>query len=322
MRKLLAILLFAVGTADACINVTGVTIEGDYRTVGGGESHVDLLRARMLAHPSSKLATLAGGQHDHYELEIDFVANPQAAEIDAVRDILTGSYFAAVEKLDALEAAHPGNYSTAANLGTAYELAGDNKKALHWITEGMKRNEDSHYGTEWLHKKILETKIAMESDPDYLKKNHILSFSEDRSPDKPYTYEYDGRWFHYEELLKALHYQLGERMLFVKPKNPVVADLLYSFAVLEATTRVLEPAVELLQFAKEYGYHDVVEIDSRMVRYQETIDSTWKFTGKDVVGGVFMLILLSLPLVLLYFVVRALVRLFRHPHTPITPQGQ
>lgn len=314
MRILLAILLLVGSTTHACTNITGVTLDGDYRMTSG-ESHVDLLRARMLAKPSSKLIALEGGEKDHYELEIDFVANPEAAEIEAVRDILTGNYAAAIEKLQALEVAHPGNYSTAANLGTAYELAGDNKSALHWITEGMKRNENSHYGTEWLHKRILEAKIALESDADYLKKNHILSFSEVREPNIQFTYDYEGRTLHKEELLDALHYQLGERMLFVKPTDPVVADLLYCFAILEATTRILEPAVELLQLAKEYGYHDTADLDERMARYQQTIDSTWKIRGKDVVGGILLLALLSLPLLLVVIIVRAILRHLRVRYT-------
>jgi len=311
MRAPLAILLFfAVSTANACTNITGVTLDGDYR-MASGESHVDLLRARMLAKPSSKLITLEGGEHDHYELEVDFVANPEAAELNAVRDILTGDYAAAIEKLQALESATPGNYSTAANLGTAYELAGDNKNALHWITEGIKRNEKSHYGTEWLHKKILEAKIALESDPDYLKKNHILPFADNPVQDHQFTFDYDGRSLYLDELLRTLHYQLGERMLFVKPTDPVVADLLYSFAILEANTRILEPAVELLQLAKEYGYHDSTDLDARMARYQQTIDSTWEITPGHVISGIFMLVLLSLPLLLLGFVVRAIIRRIR-----------
>ena len=108
--------------------------------------------------------------------------------------------------------------------------------------------------------------------------------------------------------MKALRYQLGERMLFVKPTDPVVADLLFSFATLEANTRVLEPAVELLQLAKEYGYHDSAELDARMARYQKTIDNTWKFTTKDILNNVVGLVFLCLLLMPLVLVIRARVR--------------
>src|SRR6185437_11772073 len=76
----------------------------------------------------------------------------------------------AVELLQALENERPGEYFIAANLGTAYELTGNNEEAARWIAEGIRRNPESHEGTEWLHLKILEAKIAQEKDPDYFKK--------------------------------------------------------------------------------------------------------------------------------------------------------
>jgi hypothetical protein len=54
----------------------------------------------------------------------------------------------------------------AANLGTALELLGNKEEALHWIREGIRRNPQSHEGTEWLHAKILEAKIAAQKDAD------------------------------------------------------------------------------------------------------------------------------------------------------------
>jgi hypothetical protein len=299
MRAFLLFILLAASTAEACINMEGVSIDGNYVMVPADMDTpiVTHLRESMRGKPSRRVRTLSDSAN--------------RSEAEAVRDIFTGNYAAAIVKLQALETATPGNYSTAANLGTAYELAGDNKNALHWITEGMKRNEASHYGTEWLHKKILEAKIAMESDSDYLKKNPILPFAESPNQNRDFTFNYDGRLLHREELLSALRYQLGERMLFVKPTDPVVADLLYSFAILEASTRTLEPAVELLQLAKEYGYHDTADLDARIARYQQIIDGTWKITGKDIVGGFTLIALLSLPLMLVVTIVRAFLRHLR-----------
>ncbi len=272
------ILLIAAGTAHACINIEGVTKEGNYQMVAG-QSPVDLLRSHMQSKPASKLVT-----------------RPEAQEVDAVRDILTGRYTEAIEKLKALEAKSPGRYNTAANLGTAYELAGDNQQALHWISESISRNEDSHYGTEWLHKKILETKVAMDDDPDYLKSHPILPIDEEKIADQVIMLSYDDREIRRDELLKALHYQLGERMLFVKPKDPVVADLLYSFALVEAHTRILEPAVELLALAKEYGYHDLPALEARLHEYQEIIDSTWKIRPRELFFPALVLCALLYPL--------------------------
>ena len=72
---------------------------------------------------------------------------------------------ALLQKLDS----ERGDYAVAANLGTAHELAGQNREAKKWIEEAIRRNPDSHHGTEWLHAEILESKIQQENNPAYFK---------------------------------------------------------------------------------------------------------------------------------------------------------
>src|SRR5437868_417932 len=50
----------------------------------------------------------------------------------AVALIYLGRPLDAIPLLEALEKEKPGQYETAANLGTAFELADKNKEALHW----------------------------------------------------------------------------------------------------------------------------------------------------------------------------------------------
>ena len=40
--------------------------------------------------------------------------------------------------------------------------------------ECLKRNAQSHYGTEWLHELILEAKIALAYDPTWLQTHTVL----------------------------------------------------------------------------------------------------------------------------------------------------
>lgn len=54
-------------------------------------------------------------------------ANPQDRAVSA---ILSGDYSGGIAILQELETTQPGQYQTAANLGTAFELAGDNSQAL------------------------------------------------------------------------------------------------------------------------------------------------------------------------------------------------
>ena len=157
----------------------------------------------------------------------------------------------AVERLEQLEKEKPGEYFIAANLGTAYELSGKNEEALQWIREGIRRNPDSHQGTEWLHARILEAKIAQQRDPDYFKQHSVLELS---PQDIGQQLVFGEVKISTSQLAMAIEYQLGERLQFVKPPDPAVASLLFDYAALEAATRTLESAWGVLQMALEYGY--------------------------------------------------------------------
>lgn len=267
------------------------SFDDEYR-MRTGQSQVETLRALMRAPFPIEFAMPKSEPGDHPGSDAEFIRG----EYDMLHDLYGGNYSAAIEKLLALEIAHPGKRGTAAHLSTAYELAGDNRIALQWFSKGIKRNESSNYGSEWLHKKILEAKIAMEGDPDYLKNNHILPFDEStvwHTDDSAYR------------LIEALHDQLGKRMLFVKPTDPVVADLLYSFAMLEANTQTFGSAAELLQLAQEYGYHDAAGLEEKLASYRKTLWAQRLRQWATITFGVAALCIFFIPL---YFVARFVVR--------------
>lgn len=157
----------------------------------------------------------------------------------------------AVDLLQKLEKEEPGDYSVAANLGTAFELTGNNEEAAHWIAEGIQRNPKSHEGTEWLHLKILEAKLAMQKDPDYFKSHSVL----DLVPQNINQDTLIGKEkLPPAQVAMAIQHQLAERLQFVKPPDPAVASLLFDYAAIEAGTRTLESARQILQMAKSFGY--------------------------------------------------------------------
>jgi len=160
----------------------------------------------------------------------------------------------AVDLLEQLEKEKPGDYATAANLGTAYELAGRNREARQWIQEGIKRNSDSHYGTEWLHVKILDAKIQQEADPAYFDKHSVLNLDYRALAPQAEKIPVNGEARDVKNVTDALLFQLSERLKFVKNADPVVASLLFDYAAIEAGTGALEPARALLKMAAEYGY--------------------------------------------------------------------
>jgi tetratricopeptide (TPR) repeat protein len=166
----------------------------------------------------------------------------------------TGEAKEAVKLLEEIEAEKPGLYFTAANLGTAYELSGDNQKALEWIREGIKRNPDAHEGTEWLHVLILQYKMAIDEDAKWPETHtifgdpvfgytndelfaHLREQKEDpkaKTPapigNKPVGNR--GQKLTDEEIKTALFYQLHERMQFVKPPDVAVGGLLLELGIL------------------------------------------------------------------------------------------
>lgn len=157
----------------------------------------------------------------------------------------------AVDRLQKMEQEKPGEYYIASNLGTAYELAGNNEAALRWINEGIRRNPASHEGTEWLHAKILEAKIAREKDPAYFEKHSVLELNPAQIGESMII---DGKTFTPGQVAEAIQHQLVERMQFVKPPDPAVASLLYDYAAIDAASSSMESAKNILNLAAEYGY--------------------------------------------------------------------
>ncbi|MEQ1763327.1 MAG: tetratricopeptide repeat protein [Pyrinomonadaceae bacterium] len=175
----------------------------------------------------------------------------------AVALIHLGQTSKAIEILEKLERAKPGSYEVAANLGTAYELVGDNEKAYEWIAEGIKRNPKSHYGTEWLHLKILQAKQAIKADPAWIENNSVLGIDwktvgEDLT--KISVKDEAGTSRAATEVQTALEYQLHERTAFVKPADPVVASLLYDLGRIVKVSRSEEHGYLTLGAAALYGF--------------------------------------------------------------------
>lgn len=163
--------------------------------------------------------------------------------------VYTGQYLKAKKIFQEIEQKSPGLYQTAANLGTTYELLGQNDSALYWIKKAVEINPNSHKGSEWIHIKILEAKIKANGNEKYLWTHSILSldFGEDEIPVNKTNRDL-------RDLRDHLYDQLQERMTFVKPKDPIVAQLLFDLGNVNAITTDVESGLEAFRSAKEYGY--------------------------------------------------------------------
>jgi tetratricopeptide (TPR) repeat protein len=180
----------------------------------------------------------------------------------AVALVHLGRYREALKIFEKVEKRYSGKYVTAANLGTTYELLGQNDQALRWINEGLSREPESHYGTEWLHVKILEAKIALEKDSKWLERNSVLGIDWDESNRNPSAdisvTDNRGQQKSAKDIEDALAYQLHERIEFVKPPDPVVAQLLFDLSNLLRRSRSPEHSAAIQQLAIDYGHKSIV----------------------------------------------------------------
>lgn len=163
--------------------------------------------------------------------------------------ILLKRYEEAIKLYLEIEKIESHRYSTASNLGTAYELNGDNEKALEWIKKSLEIEPLSHNHSEWIHVKILEAKIKGE---EYITTSFLLNtdFGKDAAPKT--TLEN-------AELLKLRHelfFQLNERVTFIKEDDKVVAQLLFDLGNIAFLLGFREEAKNDYLRAKEYGYNE------------------------------------------------------------------
>ncbi|WP_343696496.1 tetratricopeptide repeat protein [Flavobacterium sp.] len=156
-----------------------------------------------------------------------------------------------------IEKTNPNRYSTASNLGTLYELMGENQKAYNWIKKSIEINPKSHNGSEWLHLKILEAKILNSSN---LKGQFLINtnFGTAGSPETKLTKE------EIEKLAKEIYFQVNERMSFIGPKDEIISILLFELGNLVQLIGEHENALRIYNKARVYGFDNDL-IVARMV---------------------------------------------------------
>lgn len=263
--------IFPNGAGQACINDGSdelhLTLNGYFPEGELPKDYALQFQNALDARAVDKIGQL----RDKYRKKPNtYTSDPFYKEQDAALTALLSKNAAqAVEQFIALDRKYPGRYSTAVNLGTAYELNGDNEKALTWIREGMKRNPDSHLGTEWLHIEILKTKIKLGDDTHALDLAHVIDIPESFVSKPGGTLSFDGIKLSPELIEKALDYQLLERMVFVKPKDPVVADLLFTLSRFIAHRHDVSEALKILKIAENYGFKNQSLLDDTRKLYEE-----------------------------------------------------
>ncbi len=133
--------------ASACIWIEGTSMDGhEARFLGSIEGEgrsqfiAEYLARSISESPEDRLAKLSVERRWRSDGGKDIPEAFSDGESDGVEMIARGQYSESVARFHKQEAEYPGRYTTAANLGTAYELAGDLENALKWIAEGIRRN--------------------------------------------------------------------------------------------------------------------------------------------------------------------------------------
>lgn len=184
--------------------------------------------------------------------------------------ILLKEYDKAIKLYLEIEKMKPGRYSTASNIGTAYELIGDNENALKWIKKSVEIDPKSHYESEWIHVKILEAKIDSQKPINSLSLINT-DFGTDSLPKTNLSKEA------LTNLGDALYFQLNERISFIKPKEKIIAKLLFDLADITFLSSDYHDAISIYDMAKEYGF-DSTKVEMRKVAI--SIDNRKKWAEK------------------------------------------
>ncbi len=187
--------------------------------------------------------------------------------------VYTGNYQKAKKIFIEIEQKKPGLYRTAANLGTTYELLGQNDSALVWIKRAISIYPISHGGSEWIHVKVLEAKLKAKGNEAFLHGFNVLDLDFGSSEIPTNIKKLD-----LKKLKKHLRIQLAERMSFIEPKDPIIAQLLFDLGNVSAIDDDATSGLQIFRQAKKYGYSTAV-FESRM-NYFEKLQRKVEFRTK------------------------------------------
>lgn len=179
--------------------------------------------------------------------------------------IVLGKYDEALKLYLNIEKIKPNRYSTASNLGTLYELMGENQKAYNWIKKSIAINPESHEGSEWLHLKILEAKIKnLNSVSGQFLIN--ANFGTSREPKTKLSQK------EIEELAQSIYFQVNERMSFIEPKDKIISILLFELGNLAELLGKNSSALETYRTARKYGYEGDLIVERMINSSQNEIN--------------------------------------------------
>ena len=198
------------------------------------------------------------------------------SERDAAAALRVGQFDRAYNLLVVLEDEEPGHYEVAANLGTALELLGRDDEAREWIAKGIERNVDNHFGTEWLHLRILDAKLALAQHPDWLATHSVIGsdFGPADAPTRAFTRPAGNQGKQINEAREvqaSICYQMRERLPFTPRPNLLVGSLLFDAGNIAFHHDTLDNALKMYELAAEYSVPDPALLERRIAHARELL---------------------------------------------------
>ncbi|HTU68425.1 MAG TPA: hypothetical protein VMF52_20965 [Steroidobacteraceae bacterium] len=204
----------------------------------------------------------------------------QAALEKSDQWLAAGKFDEAIALLEDTDRKVAGDSLVAASLGTAFELKGDLERALEWVRESAKRDASQHKGSEWLHGRILEAKLAVRENPRWLDRNRVLEldFGTGDVPTAPEILPIEnGRIKGAQQLIDQVRYQIAERSKFEAPPNPFIGDLHASVGDLMISGALTpldggkDDPVPDYEAALKFGAPNAALIQKRLAKYRADV---------------------------------------------------
>lgn len=156
---------------------------------------------------------------------------------------------------------YPEEYKISSNLGTAYELVGIPDSAIKYIKRGIELNPGDHAGSEWIHVRILEAKMALQKDPNYMRNLDVLMLSENEKSSIT--------------VMQQLVIQLRERVPFATPgtgDDSIMASLFIDLGDLAANTYSVVIAKAYYEIAKYYYGCNSAALSNKLIETKKWIN--------------------------------------------------
>jgi tetratricopeptide (TPR) repeat protein len=144
------------------------------------------------------------------------------------------------------------DYIAVVNLGTIYELVGELDSAKALIVKAIRLNPHSHEDSEWFHVKVLEAKLALQNDPNWLLNHQVMNLSKKLNNEKTMA------------LIRQITHQLHERLPFTGTPNLLITNVLNELGDLCALDYSIKEAYSAFLIALTYDPNDTYKIQDKL----------------------------------------------------------